>query len=151
MNSNGRYRGQTPNVAASVSELAHDVIELTELQAQLFMLDLKKSSQRTRTCIILCVVGVCLLLGSIPVALLALAELLVEQLAWSRSGALGASTLVGLALCAIVAGAAWAYVKKGLMSLDRSREELNRNIAWMKSTLRNAGEPRTAERPLTCK
>lgn len=151
MNGNGRYPTKIPNVAASVSELTHDVIELTELQARLLMLDFKKSSERTRTCLILGVVGVCLLLGTIPVALLALAELLVEQLEWSRAAALGVATLVGLALSAIVAAVAWGYVKQGLISLDRSREELNRNIAWLKSTLRNSGEPGAADRPFTCK
>ena len=35
MNSNGRVREEEPNVATSFSELAHDVIELAELQAQL--------------------------------------------------------------------------------------------------------------------
>ncbi len=133
---NGRQRTPMPDVAGSVSGLTHDVIELSELQAKLFMLDVKKTSQRTRTCLILAVIGICVLLGSIPVALLALAELLIEQLAWSRAAALGVATLVGLALSAIFAGAAYSILRSGLLSLQRSREELKRNIAWVKSMLR---------------
>jgi Putative Actinobacterial Holin-X, holin superfamily III len=140
MNSNGRQRPQMPDVAGSVSGLTHDVIELTELQAQLFLLDLKKSSQKTRTCVILAIIGVCLLLASLPVALFALAELLVEQLEWSPSAGLGVATLVGLLLSAIFAGAAYSIVRSGLVSLERSRDEFNRNIAWIKSTLRNRGQ-----------
>lgn len=141
MNGNGRLRTKMPDVAGSVSELTHDVIELSELQAKLFVLDVKKSSRRTRTCLILAVVGVCLLLGTIPVALFALAQLLVEQLQWSQSAALGVATLVGLALAAIAAGTAWGIVKSGLVSLQRSREEFGRNIDWLKSTLRTRGRP----------
>ena len=149
MNGNGRYRGKTPNVAASVSELTHDVIELTELQAELLKLDVKQSVDKARTTLILSVVGVCVLLGTIPVALFALAELLVEQLAWSRSVAFGAATLVGLLLSGIIFAVAWGYIKSGLVSLERSREELNRNISWLKSTLRRRAQPHAAEKPLS--
>lgn len=146
MKDNGRVPAKTPNVAQSVSDLAHNVIELTELQTQLLMLDIKKSSQRTRTCLVWCAVGICLLLGSIPVALFALAELLAEQLEWSHAAAFAVAALVGLALAAVAAGAAWSYVKKGVVSAERSREEFSRNIAWLKSTLRNRGEPHSTEK-----
>ena len=139
MNGNGRHRTQMPDVAGSVSGLTHDVIELAELQTQLFMLDLKKSTQKTRTCLILAVIAVCLLLASLPVALVALAELFVEQLAWSRAAALGVATLVGLVLAGIFAGAAYGIVRNGLISIQRSRDEFNRNIAWIKSTLKERG------------
>jgi hypothetical protein len=140
MNGNGRQRTQMPDVAGSVSGLTHDVIELAELQTRLLTLDLKRSSQKTRTCLILAVIGACLLLASIPVALLALAELLVEQLDWSRSAALGVATLTGLLLSAIFAGIAYSIARSGLVSLERSRDEFNRNVAWIKSTLKNRGQ-----------
>jgi uncharacterized membrane protein YqjE len=139
MNGNGRHRTQMPDVAGSVSGLTHDVIELAELQTQLFMLDLKKSTQKTRTCLILAVIAACLLLASLPVALMALAELIVEQLEWSRAAALGVATLVGLVLAGVFAGAAYGIVRNGLVSIQRSRDEFNRNIAWIKSTLKERG------------
>jgi hypothetical protein len=139
MNGNGRHRTQMPDVAGSVSGLTHDVIELAELQTQLLALDLKKSTQKTRTCLILAVVAACLLLASLPVALLALAEVFVEQLEWSRAAALGVATLVGLVLAGIFAGAAYGIMRSGLVSIQRSRDEFNRNIAWIKSTLKDQG------------
>jgi hypothetical protein len=148
-NGNGRCSVKTPNVAASVSDLTNDVIELTELQAQLFALDVKKSMVKARTCLILSVVGICLSLGSVPVALIALAELLVEQLAWSTSAAYGVATLVGLLLSGIAIGVAWGYTKKGLVSLDESREELRRNLTWLKSTLRKRGHAPDPTKPLS--
>jgi uncharacterized membrane protein YqjE len=142
MSSNGRNRTPMPDVAGSVSGLTHDVIELAELQTQLFKLDLKKSTQKTRTCLILAVIAACLLLASLPVGLMALAALLVEQLEWSQSAALGVATLVGLVLAGIFAGAAYGIVRSGLISIQRSRDEFNRNIAWIKSTLKDQGRYR---------
>jgi uncharacterized membrane protein YqjE len=147
MKENGRHQVQMPEVAESVSGLTHDVIELGELQAQLLMSELKKSSQKTRTCLILAIVGVCLLLASLPVALFALAEVLVEQLDWSRSAAFGVSALVGLLLSGVLFGWTYAIARRGLFSLQRSRDEFNQNIAWIKSTLRDRGKYRAfAER-----
>jgi cytochrome bd-type quinol oxidase subunit 1 len=140
MNHNGRLRTKIPDVAGSVSELTHDVIELSELQAKLLVLDIKRSSRRTRSCLILAVVGICFLLGTIPVALAALAQLLVEQLDWTQSAAFGVAALVGLGLAAIAAGIAWGILKSGLISLERSREEFARNFDWLKSTLKNRGQ-----------
>jgi uncharacterized membrane protein YqjE len=142
MNGNGRQRKQMPDVAGSVSGLTHDVIELAELQTRLLKLDLQKSTQKTRTCLILAVIGACLLLASLPVALVALAALLVEQFEWSQSAALGVATLVGLVLAGIFAGAAYGIARSGLFAIDRSRDEFNRNIAWIKSTLKDQGRYR---------
>jgi lysylphosphatidylglycerol synthetase-like protein (DUF2156 family) len=133
---NGRATGEEPNVAASVSELAHDAIELAELQAQLLVLDVKTAAFETRTSLVLVIVAASLLLGCIPVALFALAEVFVVQLEWSRSVALAVAAVVGLALCGGCVAVAWSRFQVGLQSLKRSREELQRNLAWIKSNLK---------------
>src|SRR4051812_4411783 len=92
MITNGRVREKEPNVAASFSELTHDVIELAELQTQLFTLDIKNTTQKTRTSLVLAIVGSCFLLGSIPVALIAIAQVFIEQLEWSRAAAFAVAT-----------------------------------------------------------
>lgn len=136
---NGRYRGKTPDVAASVSDLTHDVIELSELQVQLLSLDASQTMNRAKSCILLAAVGASLLLGTIPIALLAISAVLVEQWEWTYAAATGLATLLGVLLAAIVLGVAFWYVKSGLVSFERSREELQRNITWVKSTLKNRG------------
>jgi uncharacterized membrane protein YqjE len=146
MNTNGRIKTDIPDVAGSFSDLTHDVIELTELQSKLLVLDIKKSSQRLQSCAILAVIGVCLLLGTFPVALLALSQVFVQQFAWSQAAALGAATLLGLLLTAAAAGAAWSIFQSGVISLNRSREEFSRNVDWLKSTLKNRGQS-TADHP----
>jgi hypothetical protein len=144
MNTNGRTRAEQPNVATSFSELTHDAIELAELQAQLLALDLKETSESTKVSLTLGVVGSCLLLGSLPVALIALAELLIEQLDWSRATGYGAATLVGLLVSAGLLATAWARFRSGLVTMKRSREELSRNIAWIKTSLRSRAKPSAA-------
>jgi uncharacterized membrane protein YqjE len=145
---NGRYDGKSPNVAASVGDLTHDVIELSELQMQLLTLDAKHSMNKARSCLIMGVGGAAMLLGPSPVALLTLAALFVEQLEWSYAAAAGVATLVGLVITAIVLGIAYSYIKSGLVSFDRSREELRHNVAWLKSSLRQRGQAAQTEHPI---
>jgi hypothetical protein len=142
MNTNGRVRDEEPNVATSFSGLAHDVIELGELQVQLFVHDVKSTTQKTRTSLLLGVVGACVLLGTVPVVLFALAELFVERFDWSRSAGFALAALIGMAASAGFLAAAWSKLSTGLNSMQRSRDELNRNIAWIKSSLRRQPTPK---------
>jgi hypothetical protein len=137
MSTNGRVRDEEPNVATSFSGLAHDVIELGELQAQLFVHDVKSTTQKTRASLLLSVVGACVLLGSVPVLLFALAELFVEQFGWTRSAGFAVAAMIGIAASAGFLAAAWNRLSVGLNSMQRSRDELNRNITWIKSSLRS--------------
>jgi hypothetical protein len=141
---NGRYHGKTPNVAAGVSDLTHDVIELSELQAQLLSLDARQSVAKAKACLIMSVIGASMLLGTIPVALLTIAALFREQLEWSYAASAGVATGIGLLITGIVFGVAYSYVKNGLVSFERSGEELQRNIAWLKSTLKTRGHAERA-------
>jgi len=124
-------------VATSFAGLTHDVIELAELQAQLFAVDVKRTTTNAKSSFVMTIIGVCVLLGSIPVGLIALAELLHEQLDWSRAAGYGVATLVGLLVSGAVLAVGYVQLRNGFSALERSREELNRNIAWIKSSLRN--------------
>jgi hypothetical protein len=144
MNANGRYRPDVFNLGGSLSALTHDVIELSELQVDLLRLDLAKSSRRARRCLIFTVVGACLLLASLPVSLFAIAETLVENVGWSRAAAFAAAAAIGLTLGALFAAGAYAMLRNGIISLQRSREELSSNLKWIKSALRNREQRRAA-------
>jgi len=137
MNTNGRFRDKQPDVATSFSELAHDVIELGELQAQLFALDVKSTVKKTSSSVLLNIIGVCVLLGSVPVILFALGYLIAELLDWPVSAGLGIAAVVGIAISAGILLLAWNRLSAGLNSMQRSSEELRRNIAWIKSTLKS--------------
>jgi len=145
MITNGRVREKEPNVATSMSELTHDVIELAELQTQLFALDVKSTTRKTRTSLILAVVGICLLLGSIPIGLMAIAYMFIERLAWSQAAGLAVAMLIGLVLSGGFLAAGYAQITKGMGAMKRSRDELSRNIAWIKSNLRSQRHTHPAE------
>jgi uncharacterized membrane protein YciS (DUF1049 family) len=149
MITNGKAHRIEPNVVKSFSELARDVVELSELQTQLLMLDVKATSQRMRTAAVLAIVGVCVLLGSVPVALLIAAEALVEYADWPRTAALAVAAGIGLVVTAVILGIAWYRLKTMLSAFDRSREELSRNVAWLKSSLQRKPAVPTADRPLS--
>ena len=96
--------------------------------------------------IALLVVAACLLLGCMTIALVALAEVLVAEFDWSRAGAFAASAAVGFALSGIVGTAALLRIKSALAALERSRDEFNRNTAWIKANLKQwKGAPPTSE------
>jgi hypothetical protein len=135
VNTNGKAKA-TPNVAASFSHLAHDAIELAELQARLLKLDAQAAARNGGMSIALLVVAACLLLGCVTIALVALAEVLVAEFDWSRAAGFAAAAGVGFALSGVVGTAALLRVKSALAALERSRNELNRNIAWIKSNLK---------------
>lgn len=135
MKTNDRAHFEGPGVAASISGMTRDAIELAELQTQLLACDLKESGQRARTSLILGVVGVCLLLSAFPVMLMALAVLLNTLIEWPPAAGYGIAALVGLAASGGVLALAYARFRQGIVTLDRSREELSRNIAWLKSQL----------------
>jgi len=143
MSTNGRVRPEDPNVATSFSGLAHDAIELAELQAQLLSLDVKSTSRNARGAFVLTVVGASFLLSSISVGLFALAEVLVEKLSWSHSAADIVAALIGIVLGGAVLVVAWRLWLSGIGSLKRSRDELTRNIAWIKSSLRKRADTTT--------
>jgi hypothetical protein len=137
MNTNGRARVTQPDVATSFSELAHDVIELGELQAQLFAIDVKSTVKKTGSSVLLSVVGLCVLLGTVPVILFALGYLIHELLDWPVSAGLGIAAVIGIVISAGILLLAWNRLSAGLNSMQRSSEELRRNIAWIKSTLKS--------------
>jgi hypothetical protein len=135
MNTNGRTSSDEPGVAASLSGMTRDAIELAELQVQLFGHDIRASGERARMSLIYSVVGVCLLLSAFPVLLMALAVLLNTLMEWPPAAGYFMAGGVGLAASAAVIGVAYAQFKRGILAIDRSREELSRNIAWLKTQL----------------
>ena len=140
VSTNGKPAPAEPNVAQSFSGLAHDAIELAELQAQLFALDATSASREARTSLGLTIASACLLLGCVPVALLALAEVFIAKFEWSRAAAMSAAAGIGLLLSAITIAVAWYHMRHGIDALKRSRDELRRNLDWVKSNLKAVKE-----------
>lgn len=140
--SNGRHattvdRGErSPDVGrvgGDIGELVENISTLAELQFQLLSIDLKSMAQRAIFPAVLCVVGLVLLLGSIPVLLSGVGWLLVEEAGWSTGAALltVAGVAIAIAIALSVTGA--LLIKNITSALDRTRAELTENIRWIKA------------------
>lgn len=135
---NGRNAAPAAAMTRNMSDLTSDIASLAELQARLFLLDAKESMQRIITPVVLAVIGGSLLLGSLPVLLLAIAAGLI-LLGLGPAAALLIAFLIGVVLGAIALAIAWHNLRNALVTFQRSREELAQNIRWIKGALSATG------------
>ena len=131
--------GRSNGVVGSVTELGNDVATLAELQAKLAALDFKESAELAVLPLRVGAAGWAVLLGSIPVLLLGVATLLAS---WLKINAGWALVLVAVVVMLL----AWATVEIAGMKLSRcfqsfrrSREELFRNLSWIRTVLMYSG------------
>jgi uncharacterized membrane protein YqjE len=137
MNHNGAPTGHEPTITKSFSRLAHDVIELSELQARLLTLDAQALSRSLLLSLCLAAVAILLSVGAIPIALLALAEVLISNYSWPREAALATTAVFAIATSCMLLAIIWRSLSRGVATFERSRDELKRNLAWIKSALRS--------------
>jgi hypothetical protein len=126
-------------VVGNLATLGSDVASLAELQAKLIALDLKESAARAAVPLAFVLVGATLGLAAIPVLLLGAGELLVSLAHMQRAWAYLAVGALALAMGLILALVLLPKVTASFSTLTRSREELARNLAWIKTVLAYSG------------
>lgn len=124
-------------VARNLTGLAHDVLELAELQGQLFVLDVKQGLRGMILPAIVLVCGVVLAVSGLPVLLVALARGLEEGFGMPLWGALLIAAATGMVVGGIFALIAMKWLTSKLNILQRSQTELRRNLMWLKYTLKD--------------
>lgn len=135
--------GSPAGLARDVGEFAYDVLTLAELQGQLLVADVRECSQKVLAPGLALLCGAAVGLAGLPIALVALALSLKEALAISYAGgfllAAGIAMVVGAPLC-IIGG---YLVRKRLAVLQRSQQELVRNLNWIKKVLQRSRTTRS--------
>jgi len=136
---NGRSNGSGEGVVSSIAGLGNDIANLAELQAKLALLDLKESTGHAALPVTLVAGGLALLLASLPVALLGVAELVASALSIRTGWAMLLVAGIAAVLAIIVVVVAGLRLRHSFESFRRSREELSRNVAWLRTVLLYSG------------
>jgi hypothetical protein len=126
-----------PNgVAKDMGELTHDVVSLVELQFELFRSDCRDGLKGLLLPIGLLLFAGLVTLGTVPLGLLLLAEILVQVAGLSRASALSIATFSGILTAAVLVIVGWFYLHRAERLFEHSREELTRNMTWIKRALK---------------
>ena len=145
--SNGaKVRINSPLVEGVVGNLADfggNVATLAELQAKLAASELKICVRRVLIPVALTAVGFVLMLGSMPVALLGVAEWVAVAFGLTRAVSLLVTAGAAVGLAIVLAVVAYARLVRGPQCFQYSSEELSRNIAWIKTVLAQSSRATT--------
>jgi len=127
------------SVVGSLAEFGNDIATLAELQGKLAVLDLKESTARAVLPFALIVVGAAVVLASLPVALIGAASLIAVAFSISQGWALLLTAGAALVAGAGIAATAASQLGRSFDSFRRSREELTRNVTWIRTILLHIG------------
>jgi uncharacterized membrane protein YqjE len=126
-------------VVGGIAGFGSDIATLAELQAELAVTDLKESLQKAAVPLGLLAVGVICVVGALPVVLLGVAALLAAALkittAWATLLTGGVALVAALGIVAVSA----SKIGPSFSSFRRTREELARNLAWIRTVLLYSG------------
>lgn len=134
---------RTGKSGSSFASLAHDALELGELQLRLAKLDAVENARKLRSTAILALVGILTLLASLPVGLISLGEWLAAEYDWTKASALFVAAGCGFVAAALLFGLAYYKLRQGFATWQRSTEELERNVQWLKQTLKPGSQTQT--------
>jgi len=132
----------TEGVFGNLAELGGDIASLAELQVQLAAADAKESLGRAILPAILLGAGVVFLLAALPVALIGVSMLLADALGLTHPGwayLIVAGVTAALTVVLVLIGL--PRLSHAFASFIRTKEELSRNVAWIKTVLANSGRP----------
>lgn len=132
---NGSPQTTTKVLARDVGEFVHDVFTLAELQAELFVADMQECGQRILVPGLVLLWGVALGLACFPIALAALALLLIQVFETSLAAGFLMAVLVGAVVSTLLCVVGWFQFRARLAVLRRSQQELVRNLRWIKKVL----------------
>ncbi len=137
-----RTNGVPPEgVVGGITEFGNDLMTLAELQAKLAALDFKESVERAVVPLMVSFGGLAVLLASLPVVLIGVAQLLASAFSLNFGWALVLVGVVALAGSAAVVMIAGLQFSRSFESFRRTREELIRNLAWIRTVLVYSGRP----------
>jgi len=135
-NSNGSPQGR---LVGGIAEFGNDIATLAELQYKLGIYDFNEAIGKALIPLALMVVGALFILGALPVLLFGLADLIASALQIKMGWALLLTSLTTIILAGAVLTICALRIPNALSSFRRSREELQRNLSWVRTVLVHSG------------
>jgi hypothetical protein len=137
-----RRNGSTlspPNGGAKgMGELTNDIVSLAELQFELFRIDCREGIKRMLIPGALLLFAGIVAVGTVPIALMLIAGLLTQAAGLSRAAAFSIAALSGFIVAVAIGVVGWSCLRGVVRVFERSREELTRNMAWIKHALKRS-------------
>jgi len=134
--SNGSPEGR---LVGGIAEFGNDIATLAELQYKLAVFDLNEATKKALIPLALMVVGASFILGALPVLLFGVAELIAAALKIGIGWALLLTSVATIVLAGAVLTICALRIPDALSGFRRSREELQRNLAWIRTVLVHSG------------
>jgi hypothetical protein len=127
--------GSSPAEFEGVAEFVDDLASLAELQAKLAAVDFRDAARKSAVPLVLTVVGLTVVVASVPVALLGTGWLLASALKIHQGWAMLLTAGAAIALAGLVAGWGAMQLSHSFESFRRSRKQLWLNLAWVRTVL----------------
>jgi predicted phage tail protein len=147
---NGRGTAREPGSSTAefegVAEFVDDLASLAELQAKLAAVDLRDAARKSAIPIVLTLVGLAVMVASVPVALLGAGWLLAFALKIHQGWAMLVTAGAAMALGGLVAWLGGRQVRPGFESFRRSRKQLWLNLSWVRTVLVTSASARAHPR-----
>jgi len=128
---NGSAAGSDQGIA----EFIDDLVNLSELQVRLAVVDFKETARQAAIPFGLSCLSLTVMAASVPVILLGLARLLATRLNIDQGWAMIVVAGAAAALASPVAAFGLVRLSRGFNSFRASRAELRRNLGWLRSVL----------------
>jgi hypothetical protein len=132
---NGAVGTESQGLAKDLGAFANDVLTLTELQSQLLVADAREFGSRATVPSVALIAGLILGMACAPIALVTVALGLVHFLELSHFTALLIVVVAGLISSLLMSIIGWMQIRKRAAVLGRSRDELMRNLHWIKRVI----------------
>ena len=123
-------------VAKDMGELTHDIMSLVELQFELFRNDCRAGLKGLLIPVALLLAAGIAAVATVPIALIFVAELLAQVAGLSRAAAFSIAALSGFLMAVALGVLGWSQIRGVGRVFERSREELTRNMTWIKHALK---------------
>ncbi len=131
--------GSINGMLNGIGDLGSNVVTLASLQARLAAEDFRESARRAQPALIAAAFFVPLGFASLTVGLLGLAYWMAAELAIPLGRTLLLVAAGGILASSSMAVLTIQHLRASLASFRRSREELERNLAWLRTVLVHSG------------